>query len=106
MSKKERILITGSTGFLGKNTQVVFRELNQYEVFTVSSSDYDLMSETKVKKMFKDILPDYVIHLAARSGGIYSNRKEPADYYYRNNQLISLTFHHAYLNSIAKRALD
>lgn len=102
MSKKEIILITGATGFLGQNTQEVLRELNQYNVIAVSSSDYDLMIEAQVGKMFKDIAPDYVVHLAARSGGIYSNRKNPADYYYENNQLIALTFHHAYLHGVKK----
>lgn len=102
MSKKEKILITGATGFLGQNTQEVLRELNQYNVIAVSSSDYDLMIEAQVGKMFKDIAPDYVVHLAARSGGIYSNRKNPADYYYKNNQLIALTFHHAYLHGVKK----
>jgi GDP-L-fucose synthase len=92
----EKILITGSSGFLGSHCLPYFESLNGYEVVKVSSKEYDLLHENNVIKMFEDIEPDYVVHLAARSGGIYSNRTEPADYYYKNLQLIALTFHYAY----------
>jgi GDP-L-fucose synthase len=96
----EKILITGSTGFLGHHTVDVFNKLGKYEIIAVSSNDYDLMDEKQVKEMFDDISPDYVVHLAARSGGIYSNRLEPADYYYKNLILITQTIHYAYLNNV------
>lgn len=102
MSTKETILITGARGFVGTHAVQVFTKLNNFNVVGVSSKDYDLMHEESVKKMFEDIRPDYVVHLAARSGGIYSNRIEPADYYYRNITLVTLTFHYAYLNGVRK----
>jgi len=102
MASRETILITGSRGFVGTHAMRVFSELNNYNIVGVSSNDYDLMNEEHVKRMFHDIKPDYVVHLAARSGGIYSNRMEPADYYYKNIMLITLTFHYAYLNKVKK----
>lgn len=98
----DRILITGYRGFVGTHVMQVFSELKDYNVVGVSSGDYDLMNEDSVKRMFQDIKPNYVVHLAARSGGIYSNRMEPADYYFKNMILITLTFHHAYLNGVKK----
>lgn len=92
----DNILITGATGFLGHHIVDVFKKENKYSIFPVSSKDYDLMKESEVIRMFEEIRPDYVVHLAARSGGIYSNRLEPADYYFKNVQLITLTFHYAY----------
>lgn len=98
----KKILITGSSGFLGSHCRQYFDVLKGFEIVGITSKDYDLMKEDDVKKMFADIRPEYVVHLAARSGGIYSNRTEPADYYYKNNQLIALTFHYAYLSGVKK----
>jgi GDP-L-fucose synthase len=92
----EKILITGATGFLGRHSSQVFHSLSDYEIIEVSSADYDLMKENQVIRMFEDINPDHVVHLAGYSGGIYSNRMKPAEYYYKNLQLITLTFHYAY----------
>lgn len=99
---KERILITGAGGFLGKHVSEVFQKLAGYDLIKVSSGDYDLLNEGETSEMFNDIRPDYVIHLAARSGGIYSNRKEPADYYYKNNIILTQTFHYAFKNGVKK----
>lgn len=98
----EKILITGSSGFLGTHSVNVFQKLSNYKIIGVSSKAYNLLDERQVIKMFEDIRPDYVIHLAARSGGIYSNCTEPADYYYKNIQLITLTFHYAYKYAVKK----
>lgn len=99
---KERILITGAGGFLGKHVCKVFSQLSDYEVVKVSSSDYNLLGESDTSAMFREIEPNYVIHLAARSGGIYSNRREPADYFYKNNLILTQTFHYAHLHGVKK----
>ena len=69
---KERILITGSKGFIGKNLVNYIKDsnYNNYDVVTFSSRDYDLSNSEEVKRLFKDSKPDYVIHLAAFVGGI------------------------------------
>lgn len=92
----KNILITGASGFLGRHCSEVFNKLEDYKIVKVSSADYDLMKENQVIQMFKDIAPDYVVHLAGYSGGIYSNRLKPAEYYYKNLQLITLTFHYSF----------
>lgn len=91
MSKK--ILLTGSTGFLGRHTKPVL-ELNygKENVVSVSSSDYDLMKPDQAERMFDEINPDVVIHYAAYSGGIAANRTFPADFYYRNTLLTANVF--------------
>lgn len=99
---KNRILVTGSTGFLGIHTMKVLKGFKDYEIIGVSQKDYNLLREEDVKKMFSEIQPDYLVHLAARSGGIYSNRIEPADYYYKNITLITNTFHYAAINEVKR----
>ena len=44
----------------------------------MSSSDFDLTSQTEVQKMFKYIKPRIVVHLAAVVGGIQDNIDYPA----------------------------
>lgn len=80
MAKK--ILITGGTGFLAKNIIPVLEK--DYQVFAFGSKDYNLLDANQCDKMFKDVKPDYVLHLAAKSGGILANKKYAADYWYSN----------------------
>uniref|UniRef100_A0A7C4TGT2 GDP-L-fucose synthase n=1 Tax=candidate division WOR-3 bacterium TaxID=2052148 RepID=A0A7C4TGT2_UNCW3 len=92
----EKIVITGATGFLGTHITKEFRNLGGYKIIPLSSKDYNLLKESEVIKMFEETGPDYLVHLAAKSGGILSNRKFPADYYFENIMLITLVFHYAY----------
>ncbi|WP_374282454.1 NAD-dependent epimerase/dehydratase family protein [Novosphingobium sp.] len=100
MTKK--ILLTGATGFLGRHARPVLEERYGAEnVASVCSADYDLMQPDQVRRMFDEIAPDVVVHLAAYSGGIGANRAFPADFYFRNTILTALTFEEA-----ARRKVD
>ncbi|WP_455186412.1 GDP-L-fucose synthase family protein [Azospirillum palustre] len=89
----DRILVTGATGFLGRHTVRVLNDRYGSEhVFAVNSRHYDLMDRGQIHKMFQDIRPTAVVHLAAYSGGIGANRTYPADFYLRNTLLTALMF--------------
>ncbi len=93
---KNKILVTGVTGFLGSHlNQVLQQKYPDDEIFGVSSKDYDLLDQVEVKKMFAEICPNIVVHLAAYSGGIGANRTYPADFFYQNILLMSLVFEQA-----------
>jgi len=81
---KQKVLVTGGTGFLGKNLAE-----EEKEWIYLSSKDCDLTSSEDVIKVFKHHNPDAVIHLAARVGGIKDNVNNQADFYYLNT-LINL----------------
>lgn len=100
---RTRIVVTGATGFLGRHLLPILEE--QYgsdRVVGLSRRDYDLLDPRDVRKMFEERRPDVVVHLAAYSGGIGANRAYPADFYYRNTLLTSLTFEEAARNKIGK----
>jgi GDP-L-fucose synthase len=86
------ILVTGGNGFLGHHVCDQLRnrgltiagESSNPDVHIPTVEQYDLTIETEVKQMFKDILPDVVIHLAAVVGGIGANRENPGAFYYKN----------------------
>jgi GDP-L-fucose synthase len=72
-------LITGGSGMVGK----FLKEL-KFEGIYLSSKDCDLTSQQQVDKLFKDIKPTKVIHLAARVGGITENLKYPVQFLEEN----------------------
>ncbi len=103
VNPKDTILITGATGFLGHHLQPVIRNVySGNRIVAVGSRDYDLTQEEKVKKMYRDINPAIVIHLAAYVGGIGANKKYPAEFFYRNIMMNSLSLHYAYLSGVKK----
>lgn len=100
---KKRVLVTGATGFLGRHLlPLAQKKYASADVVGVSSKDYDLMHSGPAEKMFLDLQPEIVIHLAAYSGGIGISRVVPADFYYRNTLLTAQVFQQAALHK-AKR---
>ena len=98
-----RIVVTGSTGFLGRHVMPVLNQkYGAKNVVGLSSKNYDLTDPIQVKKMFEDLKPDVLLHLAAYVGGIGANSKLPADFFYINNLLTSLAFDYAAKTKITK----
>jgi len=99
----KKIVVTGSTGFLGRHVMpVLIKKYGAENVIGLSSKNYDLTDPTQVKKMFDDLKPDVLLHLAAYVGGIGANSKLPADFFYINNLLTSLAFDYAAKTKITK----
>ncbi|MBL1210406.1 NAD-dependent epimerase/dehydratase family protein [Geminocystis sp. GBBB08] len=91
-----KIVVTGASGFLGRHLLPQLKtQYSQGEIIGLSSQNYDLMNPLEVVKMFEDLQPEILIHLAAYSGGIGANRTYPADFYYRNTLLTALVFEQA-----------
>jgi GDP-L-fucose synthase len=83
---KDRILITGSSGFLGKNVQAIFRFIGVPDgnLLTPSREEYNLVCENNVERMYRTLEPNVVVHLAAVVGGIGANRENPGKFFYNN----------------------
>ena len=71
-----KILVTGGSGMVGKSLKKYFPD-----AIYISSKDYNLVSEDSVSRMFYNIRPDIVVHLAAKVGGITDNILKPAEYF-------------------------
>jgi GDP-L-fucose synthase len=84
IDKRARILITGGTGLVGHALVRVLADEGFGNVISVGSGDCDLRDGTAVKKMFSDLRPDYVFHLAARVFGIGGNKKFKSDILFDN----------------------
>ena len=78
-----RVLVTGGGGFLG--SRVVERlEARGDDVAVARRSDYDLTRGNDAERLFADVRPELVFHLAAEVGGIGANRANPGRYWYAN----------------------
>jgi GDP-L-fucose synthase len=103
MNPFHRILVTGAPGFLGHHITPRLREaFPKSELVLVGRKDYDLMDPAQVQRMFRDIQPDTVVHLAAKSGGILDNRLHPADYFHQNMSMNLSVFHEAFKSGVKK----
>jgi GDP-L-fucose synthase len=83
----ERILVTGGTGLVGKAVQYSSRQYSSYEWIFVGSKEVDLTDYNATFNYFNQIKPTYVIHLAARVGGLFDNIKHKADFYIQNTRI-------------------
>lgn len=79
----KRILVTGGRGFLGSH--IVERLVEKgCRVAAPGRAEYDLADPKQIKRLFKKVRPEVVIHAAAMVGGIGANRDNPGSFFYQN----------------------
>jgi GDP-L-fucose synthase len=78
-----RILVTGGAGFLGSHL-VERLETDGHSVAVPRSAECDLTDAAQTARVFADVRPELVYHLAAEVGGIGANRANPGRYWYAN----------------------
>jgi len=78
-----RTLVTGGAGFLGSHVVERLRA-QDLDPFVARRRDYDLTRWDDAARLFADVRPELVLHLAAEVGGIGANRANPGRYWYAN----------------------
>lgn len=84
IDKKRTVIVTGGAGFLGKAVVAKLKEQGFTDIFVPRSSEYNLIEQDEVRKLYKDHPCDLVIHLAAVVGGIGANQQNPGKFFYEN----------------------
>lgn len=95
-----KILVTGKNGLVGSALQKI--ATSEHEFVFVGSKECDLTKSHEVETMFRLIEPDWVIHAAAKVGGIGGNINGPANYFYDNILMNSHIIHYASLYGVEK----
>lgn len=80
--KGKRVLLTGSSGFLGSHMLTLLKTKYPAEIFTPDSKQYDLRIRENCANVVKDI--DIVFHIAGVTGGIGFTKKHPGSVFYDN----------------------
>lgn len=78
------VLVTGGAGFLGRVVCRKLEERGARRIHVPRRADCDLTRAEDVAKLYREVQPDIVLHLAAEVGGIGANRANPGRYFYAN----------------------
>jgi GDP-L-fucose synthase len=79
-----RVVVTGGAGFLGGYVTERLQKRGCKNILVPKIEDYDLVNINDINRMYEDMKPDIVIHLAAVVGGIGANREHPGEFFYKN----------------------
>ncbi|EPB69888.1 NAD dependent epimerase/dehydratase family protein [Ancylostoma ceylanicum] len=86
-SKEVVVLVTGGTGLVGKAIEQIVnteeQRANEKWLF-IGSKDCDLSDLAATRKLFEDVRPTHVIHLAAMVGGLFHNLAHNLQFFRKN----------------------
>ena len=98
----KRVVVTGGAGFLGRFVCRELRERGVDEVLVTRQAEYDLTESADVARMYADMKPQVVIHLAAEVGGIGANMDNPGRFFYANMAMALHLIEQARINDLEK----
>lgn len=97
-----RIVVTGGAGFLGAHVVKELARRGYTNVFVPIIEEYDFVVADDVVRMYQQLRPDIVIHLAAKVGGIGANKAHPGSFFYDNLMMGAQLLEQARLQGVKK----
>ncbi len=99
-----RVVVTGGAGFLGRVVVAKLKErgCKPANILIPRRRDFDLTREDDVKRLYAEMRPDVVVHLAAEVGGIGANMDNPGRFFFANMAMALHLIEHARLNNLKK----
>lgn len=65
-----KILITGSTGFVGRNVKEYLEKQNKYDIYAPDSKELDCLDEQRTAAYLEKNRFDYILHFAVYGDGV------------------------------------
>jgi GDP-L-fucose synthase len=78
-----KILITGSSGMVGRNI-LENVDIRKFDLLTPSSKELNLLNYSTVDEYIKENKPDFIVHTAGKVGGIQANIAQPVSFLVNN----------------------
>ena len=82
-----KVLITGSTGMVGRNVVEYLQQNSNYTVLSPTSKELNLLNRVDVDSYLKNQSPDIIVHCAGIVGGIEANIANPVKFLVDNTQI-------------------
>ncbi len=98
----KRVVVTGGAGFLGSFVVEKLRERGCRNVVVPRFKQYDLRDHDAILRLYVDVRPHIVIHLAAVVGGIGANQSNPGRFFYDNAMMGIQLMEHARQTGVEK----
>ncbi len=102
MDKTAKIFVTGHTGLAGSAIERALRSKGYENLVTRTHKELDLLDQRAVLEFFNKERPEYVLHAAAKSGGMWAAITESAQFIYENITIQSNVIHAAYMHDVKK----
>ena len=80
----KRVVVTGGAGFLGSFVVEKLQQRGCKNVFVPRSAEFDLRERDHIIRLYEQVKPHIVLHLAAVVGGIGANQANPGRFFYDN----------------------
>ena len=100
--ENKRVVVTGGAGFLGKYVVEGLKKRGCKKILVPTIEDYNLVHMDEIDRMYNNMYPDIVIHLAAVVGGIGANREHPGKFFYKNLMMGAQLMEQGRLHEIEK----
>jgi len=97
----KKILICGSTGFIGRNIFELFQKEKEFQVIGVHHTDFDLTNREDILKLFSVVEPDVIIQAAATTSGSKDIITRPYYHVTDNAVMNSLLLREAYEQGVS-----
>ena len=94
-----RILLTGSTGLVGKNI-LSNHAFNSFDFICPSRKELELLNYDKTLEFITNTKPDFIIHAAGTVGGIQANINNPLKFFEENTLMGFNLLNSAYKNGV------
>lgn len=80
MDKNAKIYVSGHSGMIGSAMMKRLRADGYTNVVTRTHKELDLTRQSDVEAFFEAERPEYVFHIAAKTGGVMLNKQYPVEY--------------------------
>lgn len=82
-----KILITGSSGLVGRNLLEVMQDKKEFEILAPRRAELDLLNISQIREYLHKNKPDFIVHCASLVGGIAANIANPTGFLVENSYI-------------------